>query len=338
MDRGREFEAEHFSTALASQRFRDFFEGAIRAVTKDKGLLVIFIDDLDRCEGDVAYRLLEALKLYLNADNCVFVLGLDQNHLERSIAKTLSGEAETWRFRPLARDYLSKILQNLFHLPVPRHVGRYVEQLLGATDADFRAQLKALFGLADIRWREVVEALDQNLPHNPRKVKSFIASWKLYMDILPAPDLGKHLDWRLTLILHYLAQFEEPLFRKVEEAPAFYSDHILRFCKTGLSPHPLFDGLELPYETPKSGSESEQRGGLGTPPPPTTSTGPAAEAKREEGKPQPQPRVFWISRLINQLATDTGFTIDNEAIHSHMLRTGGQIPIVTQETEDADAT
>src|SRR5215471_18133224 len=49
MERGREYEAEHFSTALTSQRFREFFEAAIREVTQEKGkegLLVIFIDDL----------------------------------------------------------------------------------------------------------------------------------------------------------------------------------------------------------------------------------------------------------------------------------------------------
>src|SRR6185369_7543202 len=138
MERGREYEGEHFSTGLASQRFRDFFEEAIRSVTK-KGLLVIFIDDLDRCEGDVAYHLLEALKLYVNADNCIYVLGLDQNHLERSIAKALSGEAEKWRHRPLARDYLSKIFQNLYHLPVPRHTSRYVDALLDADDPAFKA-------------------------------------------------------------------------------------------------------------------------------------------------------------------------------------------------------
>ena len=117
MERGREYEAENYLSPVASQRFREFFEKAIDTITGDNGLLIIFIDDLDRCEGDVAYRLLEALKLYMNAKNCIYVLGIDQQHLEQSIAKALSGEKETWRYRPLARDYLSKMFQSFFLLP-----------------------------------------------------------------------------------------------------------------------------------------------------------------------------------------------------------------------------
>jgi len=326
MERGREYEGEHFSTGLASQRFRDFFEEAIRSVTK-KGLLVIFIDDLDRCEGDVAYHLLEALKLYVNADNCIYVLGLDQNHLERSIAKALSGEAEKWRHRPLARDYLSKIFQNLYHLPVPRHTSRYVDALLDADDPAFKAQLGQLFGLNNADWKLLVEALDDNLPHNPRKIKSFIGSWKLYLDSLIKPEgPSDKLDWRLTLILHYLAQFEEPLFRKVEEAPAFYSDYIIRYSRDGINRHPLFEGLELPYSTPSAGSEADEKGGLPSPASAAAAADESQDNKKDEKQIEVQPRIFWISRLINGLAKETRFKLDDETVHRHLLRSGGKTP------------
>ncbi|MFQ5739661.1 MAG: P-loop NTPase fold protein, partial [Acidobacteriota bacterium] len=317
-ERGREYESQRFSSPLTSQRFRDFFEGAIGSVTGKNGLLVIFIDDLDRCEGDVAYRLLEALKLYLNADNCVYVLGLDQKHLENSIAKSLSGEKEAWRFRPVARDYLSKIFQNLFLLPVPRRTSGYIEQILDLRDQDFEQRLERLFGLQEADWPLLVTALDANLPHNPRKIKAFVSSWKLYLDSLPeAPGL----DWRLTLILHYLAQFEEPLFRKVEEAPAFYSDHIVNFCRGGYDPHPLFEGLERPYEMSKSDSGSEETGGFGTSRP----TGsPDIPPQEEESKRLPQPRIFWISRLAAQLAKDTTYHVSDEIIQRHLMQSGGQ--------------
>ena len=327
MERGREYEAEHFSTVLTSQRFRDFFGSAIRSVTGKRGLLVIFIDDLDRCEGDLAYRLLEALKLYLNTDNCVYVLGLDQQHLENSIAKALSGEKETWRYRPLARDYLSKIFQNLFHLPVPRHTSRYVEQLLNPDDEDFKKRLDELFGLTDADWPGLVRALDENLPHNPRKIKSFISSWKLYLDSLPEPQEDK-LDWRLTLILRYMAQFEEPLFRKVEEAPAFYSDHILKFCREGFHPNPLFYGLERPYEMSKTDSMSDEKGGLGSAIPVSP---PVGEQQKDESKPLAEPRIFWIGRLIRQLAEETSFMVDDKIMHRHLLQTGGGLPEPTVE-------
>jgi hypothetical protein len=309
----KEYEASHFSTQLTSQRFRDFFEEAIASVTDNKGLLVIFIDDLDRCEGDVAYRLLESLKLYLNAKNCVYILGLDQQHLENSIAKALSGEKETWRYRPMARDYLSKIFQNLFVLPVPRKTEEYIETVLVKTDKDFQRRLRDLFAFKAEDWAQLVTTLDAVLPHNPRKIKSFISSWKLLLDLLPPHADG--LDWRLTLILHYLAQFEEPLFRKVEEAPAFYNDHILRFCAQGVKNHFLLDdGLELPYESAATATDTT----------PTTGgydTTPAPVAVSEEQKPKsqyaPGQRIFWIKSLVEKLGYQ-----EEDRILRHLLHTG----------------
>ncbi len=313
-ERGREYEAEHFSSPLTSQRFRDFFEQAIRIVTDNKGLLVIFIDDLDRCEGDVAYRLLESLKLYLNAKNCVYILGLDQQHLESSIAKALSGEKETWRYRPIARDYLSKIFQNLFVLPVPRTTRHYVETVLNKQDKEFKAQLTQLFAFKEADWDGLAQTLDAVLPHNPRKIKSFISSWKLYLDLLPPHTDG--LDWRLTLVLHYLAQFEEPLFRKVEEAPAFYNDHILRFCAQGVKNHFLLDdGLELPYEsvTTETTTTTASTGGYDTAPAPAM----AAEEQKPKSQYAPGQRIFWIAPLVKELKDKT-----KDEILRHLLHTG----------------
>lgn len=314
----REYEAENFSEQLTSQRFRDLFEEAINEITGGNGLLVIFIDDLDRCEGDVAYRLLEALKLHLNTKNCVYVLGLDQQHLEESIARTLSGEKETWQFRYVARDYLNKMFQGLFVLPVPRRTSRYVETLLNKQDEFFWKRLEQLFEFNDDDWPELVAALDENLPHNPRKIKSFISSWKLFLDTLP--EKAEKLDWRLTLVLHYLAQFEEQLFRKVEEAPEFYEDHIVRFCKFGENVDWRFKWIELPYESSAApagtaGSTTDDKGGISTGSPKTDSSIQSSESTKSPH------RVFWISPLIRKIAAEVG-ALDREMILRHLPQTG----------------
>jgi len=324
------YEAEHFSAALTSQRFRDCFEAAIEGVVGEDGLLVIFIDDLDRCEGEVAYRLLEALKLYLNAKNCVYVLGIDQQHLEISIARALSGEKETWPHRSLARDYLSKMFQTTFLLPVPRNANKYIDELLDHDDGNFHDRLHQLFGLrvrdfTNDEWPLLVRALNWNLPHNPRKLKSFIASWKIYLDMLPAPADGEDkLNWRLTLILQYLAQFEEPLYRRVEQFPNFYNQHLLPFCQRKLKkPHPLFDRLELPDEEPGTQADAptdrEESGGF---PVPSTTERPTTSndsKKEDDARPQPEPRFFWISRLINELVTEQKMIkIESKEIRRHL--------------------
>jgi hypothetical protein len=320
MERGQEYESEHFSSALGSQRFREFFEAAIESITGERGLLVIFIDDLDRCEGETSYRLLEALKLYLNAKNCIYMLGLDQQHLENSIARVLSGEKETWRYRPLARDYLGKMLQTTFPLPVPRNASAYISMLLNKDDLGFHDQLRQLFGLningfVDDDWPKVVETLDFNLPHNPRKLKSFVASWKIYITMLSKLAAEDLLDWRLTLILHYLAHFEEPLYRRIEQFPNFYNQHLVPYCQQlSRRPHSLFDGLEIPSDEAvtffASATEMES-GALGSPP-----VMPTADPEREE-QPLPEPRFFWISRLIRELAQKQRL-IDASVLRRHM--------------------
>jgi hypothetical protein len=330
VERGREYEAETFSNTLSSQRFREFFEKAIQTVTGENGLLVIFIDDLDRCEGEVAYRLLEALKLYLNAKNCVYVLGLDQQHLESSIAKALSGEKETWRYRPIARDYLSKIFQNLFLLPVPRQTNKYVRYLLDEKEPHFRQRLKELFHFDvddERQWQRLTDTLDRNLPHNPRKLKAFVTSWKLYLDALATRWHGEKLDWRLTVVLHYLAQFEEPLFRKIEESPGWYNRHLVRFCQTGVRIHYLFDdGLELPDEPSAQGGQTAGgTGGYST----TLSASTTFDDSSASGLALTvpvYPRAFWISRLIREMADELGTSAPEKAaadlIERHLLHTG----------------
>ncbi|NQY81048.1 MAG: leucine-rich repeat domain-containing protein [Candidatus Caenarcaniphilales bacterium] len=80
---------------------------------KDKaGRLVIFIDDLDRCLPGVALEVLEALKLYLNMQNLIFVVGLDREVIDGVIKKHYKdnglGEAK-------AKDYLAKMFQVEFY-------------------------------------------------------------------------------------------------------------------------------------------------------------------------------------------------------------------------------
>jgi hypothetical protein len=62
----------------------------------------------------------------------------------------------------------------------------------------------------------LVKTLDACLPRNPRKVKGLVAAWKLYAVLLAEQKPQEAFDWRVTLVLNYLAQFEEPLYRKVE--------------------------------------------------------------------------------------------------------------------------
>jgi hypothetical protein len=94
-------------------------------------LLVIFVDDLDRCLPGAALSALEALKVFLDARGCLFVLGMDSRLITRGIAARLGDDPRRHEAGMPAVDpaeYLEKIIQVPFALPSPG--SPQIEQLI----------------------------------------------------------------------------------------------------------------------------------------------------------------------------------------------------------------
>lgn len=207
------------------------------------------------------------------------MLALDQERLEEIIARTLSDRDDRETLQR-ARIYLSKILQHSFLLPLPETIQPFTRRLLMASGISHAAEsrtaspkdalqggpplrilLEESFGLEKGQFPEmIVEELDRSLPHNPRKTKAFLSSWILYLQLLVERS-DEPLDWRLTVVLNYLAQFEEPIFRVIERSPERYNTELLRFCETGDWTLPVFEGIEW-RGTPPSEQLSEETGEL----------------------------------------------------------------------------
>ena len=91
--------------------FINQFESTFDQLVKDyvgnpDGYLVIFIDDLDRCLPENAISVMEALKLYLDRANCVFVIGAERSIIEEGIKERYKDNP-----RLSGKDYLEKIIQ-----------------------------------------------------------------------------------------------------------------------------------------------------------------------------------------------------------------------------------
>jgi hypothetical protein len=146
-----------FSTS-ASQRIVDLFAGAdykqdigfmgrIRADLEDftanlpdrpdyKMKVVVFIDDLDRCDPKKAVEVLEAIKLLLELDRFIVFLALDARIITQAVeqhyGKVLT-EAEITGY-----EYLDKIVQIPFSIPEPppRDLRNYLGSLVGLNQAE----------------------------------------------------------------------------------------------------------------------------------------------------------------------------------------------------------
>lgn len=109
--------------------FEKDFAKIVRSATQNgwgwkRSKLVIFIDDLDRCEPPKAADVIEAINLFLDAEGCVFVVGMDSDAVAMSVEvkyKDLFArmKAENGGVVSLGRAFLEKIVQIPFSMPRP---------------------------------------------------------------------------------------------------------------------------------------------------------------------------------------------------------------------------
>jgi KAP family P-loop domain len=169
--------------------------------------IVVFVDDLDRCLPANALEVLESMKLFFDLKGFVFVVGLDQEIVERAVrAKFADGQDDEQATRAdgsgaaaeageprvrsgavqsLSRDYVKKIFQLPFALPP---VGAdQLDELLGSIYGDA--------GLGAEQHADLRDRVPKYLRHvaregrvNPRQVKRFINAYTLQTLVKPQLD------------------------------------------------------------------------------------------------------------------------------------------------------
>lgn len=83
--------------------------------------VVVFIDDLDRCNPERALHLLEGIKLILSQPGFVFVMGIDRNVIEKYLAYVYEEKYKV-KDEERGRRYLDKLVQLPLNLPSHRSV------------------------------------------------------------------------------------------------------------------------------------------------------------------------------------------------------------------------
>jgi len=84
----------------------------VRGELGPERLLVVFVDDLDRCGPVNVLQVFEAIKLYLDAPGLVFVVGYDRDILSDAILG-----AKQYSDAVASHQYLEKIVQIVYRLP-----------------------------------------------------------------------------------------------------------------------------------------------------------------------------------------------------------------------------
>lgn len=258
---GEQWEKDHLAEALPSHTLRDFLQEELGKLLPKKGgaRLVVLLDDLDRCESQAAYRLLEGIKIYLNLPNCVFVLGVNQSAIEASLAEQLAKEKAdnvSAAARLRARDYLEKICKNFWYLVPSAKLEALINRWLTSA--------KPTEGVEDSNLKSVIEELGVTVaklvakfscvPANPRKVKAFVNTLvrflakSKWLAVEPVGQREQAVEKRAALILSlaHLYQFHADIYRIVHWQPAFFAE-IIKWCQPlpdGYKSHPALVALE----------------------------------------------------------------------------------------------
>ena len=312
----RQWDSENLAATLPSDSLRQNLQETIdlllpdaNDVADDGGAsrLVVFVDDLDRCEPEAAYRLLEGLKVYLTLDNCVFVLGLNQRAVEGAIASRLAAgqtdENAKQDAQVRAASYLEKICQNVWHLPIVQAPGQVLCDFIseGGTVAHHQ-----------VGWlREVVETRPC-LPPNPRKLKGLANLVARLCSRLPGDlDAGEgdrgRTEMRKLLLVAYVHQFHHDLHVRWQANSNLY--HVIaRWCRHE-DQDDVLKGLLLPAEPEDAAedafaagfNEARKRAGA--------DRGEESDADATEPKdlglrifPDPTAaNVFWVGSIVRDL-------------------------------------
>ncbi len=226
----KKYEKDNLLSMLHTDQVHLALQEGVKALLGKAQKLVIFIDDLDRCQPEMALKLLEGLKLYLNIKNCVVVMAIDQSQLEK-ITRGQQQDQHPSHF--IGVEYLEKLCQDPHRLPLMSNdIGAAIvrEQLMRAfknrTVDNNRQELDVLISNIDEKIKQY-----RCLPANPRRVKMITNRMIGYLRCLKADDINHKLVAEGVIFLTVLYVSYRQIYEQIEHNNKFF-DQLITFCDT----------------------------------------------------------------------------------------------------------
>jgi len=238
----KEFQSEELRKNIKT--FQDDFTELLKETKINR--LVVFIDELDRCNPDTILDTLEAIRLFLFTKNTSFIIGADERHVIYSVRKKYS-KIEGNQI-DIGKEYLEKLIQYPIRIPQlsSKEVEFYISCLLfqnELSDDEFKEFLDFIseskkenfiefelsFDKLNEKLPEIAEktrntislakqlssVLATGLKGNPRHCKRFLNS--LSMREKMAEHRGIKIDRKVLAKLMLLEYFKSDFFKKLSE-------------------------------------------------------------------------------------------------------------------------
>ena len=162
-DIAKAFERQEIEVYRRQITLLEDFQGGFASLVKEyiwsrNGLLVVCVDDLDRCLPDRAVEVLETIKSFLDVPGCAFLLAADHQRIEEVVRARFGSQSDG-----VGESYLEKLVQLPFYLPPldEEKVGRFVAEAAPDLTPD------------------VLQVFTQGLAPNPRTTKRTLNIFRL---------------------------------------------------------------------------------------------------------------------------------------------------------------
>lgn len=230
------------NTSKIVESFRKIFERLIKDA--DYKAVIVYVDDLDRCDPKKIIECLEAVKLFVNVDKTAFVIGADERILEYAIKLHYPIEHEKEEISSPFSDYLEKLIQLPYKLPklsdneqetyitlllCKQHLSNIEFTKIYKGYIEFRKRdkyskydIEAMKSFdKDVNWKQIeymlpiVPLMKQFLNGNPRQLKRFLNTLyvrKELADVAGFDDIKPDVLVKLMVLEYntlYRNRFEE---------------------------------------------------------------------------------------------------------------------------------
>lgn len=144
------------------QKLKDALTRLFEVQARDK-LVFVLVDDLDRCLPDVALDLLEAIKIFFEDVECIFLVAADKNLIGQGLRlryKDLFDQGDPQKTEELLTrkgdEYFEKIVQ--FGVRVPPRTPKQVHKFVSAQYP---------------KWMPATDIITSAVGNNPRRLKQY---------------------------------------------------------------------------------------------------------------------------------------------------------------------
>lgn len=155
------------------ERLREDLESYVDEALKaldpsEKMRLIVMIDDLDRLPPERAIEVMEALKIFLVIDRCVYVLAIDFDVVKQGVRQKFQHDFDERK----AIAFFDKIIQVPFHMPVAAYdIGEF---LLSTLKVQYKNSK---------RTDDYINLAKESIGNNPRSLKRLANTFHLLKDL-----------------------------------------------------------------------------------------------------------------------------------------------------------